>query len=130
MRFASGVNCQKIPGFDGCTTAARTRLLRHVTDVDFCLNVSPTPVDHVPLRCENKVEDRLTPERISNGYTVGWRYVTHGGPDRRGRFVLVMDIHINNNREGRWGFIPRRAFKKNLCSQRSNEKFGCGDPIE
>jgi hypothetical protein len=130
-RFASGINCQRAPDTETCNWGARTKLLRNVTDVDFCLNVEPTPVDHIPVRCENKVPDRLTTDRIRTGYTVAWRYVVNGGPGRRGRFVLVSDqLHHIGKTEGQWGFIPRRAFKKNLCSQTSLEKYACGDPIE
>jgi YD repeat-containing protein len=138
-RFADGLNCQPRrsegpngePRIGDCNRATLIELKRNVTDVDFCLNVDPPPVDNVPVRCENKAETRLTPERIRNGYKVSWRYVTNGQPGRKGKYVLVEDSrHVEDPRHGRWGFIPRRAFREHLCTRTSTSKYNCGAPDE
>jgi len=104
-------------------------LERNVTDVDFCLNVDPPSVDGVPRTCENKASTRLTPAKISAGYKVSWRYVTNGPPGKMGNFLLVEDgRHVEDPRRGRWGFIPRRAFRGSLCTRTSTFKYNCGAP--
>lgn len=131
--FADTLNCRerKQRGPEGplpeCgkTTPIQLKTEKRVRNVDFCLNVEPTPVNGVPQRCESKIEDRLTYNNIRDGYRVGWRYVTNGN-----RFVLVVDLNVENPRYGIWGFIPRRAFRSQLCTRRSNRDLNCGSANE
>jgi hypothetical protein len=85
------------------------------------------PVGHFPTTCENKLPNRLTPEKIKAGFRVGWRYTTNGRKLPGGsRFVLGTDPTIDDRRNGRWIFIPRRAFPSHLCNREDNQKYNCG----
>lgn len=126
--FADTLNCREtskptVPAVKECrkTTPIGLKTEKRVRNVDFCLNVEPTPVNGVPTRCESKIEDRLTYDNIRAGYQVGWRYTTNGN-----RFVLVNDPNVANDRRGVWGFIPRRAFRSQLCTRKSNLRLNCG----
>lgn len=144
-RFADGLNCQprKREGPNGeparpdCNRATLIELERNVTDVDFCLNVDPPPVDGVPRTCENKASTRLTPAKISAGYKVSWRYVTNGPPGKRGtsclsRTVATWRIHAEDDgdsspgaRSGAASAQGRRPSSTTAVPQSSNDVPAC-----
>ena len=112
-QFSDSVNCLN------CDHGAIRKVVRPAPQ---CRNVSPTPVNHTPIRCENRAAGRLDADDLfrirPDDYVVRWRYETNGK-----KFVMVNDQHWEPG-ASRWVFMPRWALGQNLCTK-MDRRYEC-----